>query len=128
MPDHYTKWKLNKSEQAKVDKDYKALLQQLEDAGETSEGAESKAAAQRDAQVKARSVISCRLGAGAQRSEDAAEPAEEGHRGPARRRRDEQDQPEDAGGLPEESGLLRVFDGGHEHDPEDPDVLQHPGC
>ena len=53
MPDHYSKWKLNKSEQKQVDEEEKALIAQLVGAGKTQQEAESQASQAKDAQVKA---------------------------------------------------------------------------
>lgn len=53
MPDHYSKWKLNKSEQKKVDEEEKALIAQLVGAGKTQQEAEGQASQAKDAQVKA---------------------------------------------------------------------------
>lgn len=53
MPDHYSKWKLNRSEQKKVDDDEKALISQLIQAGKQKPEAEEQASQAKDAQVKA---------------------------------------------------------------------------
>lgn len=54
MPgDHYSKWKLNKSEQKKVDDDEKDLIKQLIGAGKTKQEAEDQASKAKDLQTKA---------------------------------------------------------------------------
>jgi len=53
MRDHYSKWKLNKSEQKQVDDEEKALVAQLVGAGKTKKEAEESAAQAKEAQVKA---------------------------------------------------------------------------
>ena len=53
MPDHYSKWKLNKSEQKKVDDEEKQLVSQLLGAGKTQKEAQDQASAAKDLQVKA---------------------------------------------------------------------------
>ena len=51
--DHYSKWKLNKSEQKKVDDDEKDLIKQLIGAGKTKQEAEDQASKAKDLQTKA---------------------------------------------------------------------------
>lgn len=53
MPDHYSKWKLNKAEQKKVDDDERSLIAQLVEAGKTQKEAEKQATKEKDVQVKA---------------------------------------------------------------------------
>ena len=53
MPEHYRKWKLNKSEQKKVDDEEQALVVQLIRAGKTKNEAQQQAAQAKEVQVKA---------------------------------------------------------------------------
>ena len=60
--EHYSKWKLNKTEQKQADDDEKALVSQLLAAGKDQKEAKEEAAKAKDLQVKALGVGSSLVG------------------------------------------------------------------